>query len=540
MKFRLLSLLLCILIQPAYLSAQMALEDAPPKDWFHLDEKQDGFRGISTKQAYQLLKKRKSTPVTVAIIDSGVDIEHEDLKSKIWINTDEIAGNGQDDDQNGYVDDVHGWDFIGGADGEDINQETFELTRIYRNLKEKYEGKNPTELKKEEREEYAYYQKIEKDYQEKIEEIKTIADQYEEFQQTIYIIEQVTQTIQEHLDKESFTLEEVQAIETDEERLSVSKKIMEDLLSRGASLEEVQEQIAGDEAYFKYYLDQLKYGYNLDFDPRTVVGDKVDDLEEKYYGNNEVTGPDAEHGTHVAGIVGADRDNKLGIQGVANNVQLMIIRAVPDGDERDKDVANAIRYAVDNGARVVNMSFGKDYSPHKSVVDEAVQYAEKKGVLLIHAAGNDGANIDEADNFPSKDYLNGKRASNWIEVGASSWGGQDNFVGDFSNYGQDQVDIFAPGVSMYSTVPEQQYEDLQGTSMAAPVVTGVAALLMSYFPDLDATEIKEIILKSALRYDQSVNKPGTRSEEVAFAKLSQTGGIVNAYEAVKMALKKSK
>ncbi|MEO1655581.1 MAG: S8 family serine peptidase [Bacteroidota bacterium] len=286
-----------------------------------------------------------------------------------------------------------------------------------------------------------------------------------------------------------------------------------------------------------YFENQLNYGLNPEFDPRDIVGDDYSNTQERNYGNNEVIGPDATHGTHVSGIVGALRDNDLGMNGIAQDVKIMVLRTVPDGDERDKDVANAIRYAVDNGARIVNMSFGKDFSPEKSVVDEAVQYAEKKGVLLIHAAGNDGENIDEAPNYPTRFYLNKKEASNWIEVGASSWGNDGaTFVASFSNYGKRKVDIFAPGVDVYSTVPGQKYKNENGTSMAAPVVSGVAALLMSYFPELTYDKVKDIILKSARKYSQSVKKPGEDSVETSFEDLSSTGGVVNAYEAVNMAL----
>ena len=284
-----------------------------------------------------------------------------------------------------------------------------------------------------------------------------------------------------------------------------------------------------------HYTTAVEYGYNLEFNSRSIVGDNPDNLYEKGYGNNDVEGPDARHGTHVAGIIGANRNNDLGIKGIADNVRIMSVRAVPNGDERDKDIANAILYAVDNGAQIINMSFGKSFSPQKEAVDKAVQYAESKGVLLIHAAGNDGDDLDKQPNYPTKTLSNGTESKTWLEIGASSWGADENFVGSFSNYGKKSVDLFAPGVQIYSTIPNNEYEDLQGTSMASPATAGVAALLLSYFPELTADQVKNILKQSTRKFDGlKVTKPGS-SEDVPFSQLSVTGGLVNAYEAVKLA-----
>jgi len=304
----------------------------------------------------------------------------------------------------------------------------------------------------------------------------------------------------------------------------------------------IDEALAEFKQAYDTYRVIVEYGYNENFDSRKIVGDNYNNVYEKGYGNNDVTGPDALHGTHVAGIIAANRKNNLGIAGIADNVKIMSVRTVPNGDERDKDVANAIIYAVDNGASVINMSFGKSFSPQKEAVDKAVKYAEKKGVLLVHAAGNDGEDIDKENNFPTRKYLDGKEAKNWIEIGASSYGADDDFVASFSNYGKKGVDVFAPGVEIYSTVPDNHYLIEQGTSMAAPMVTGIAAMLMSYFPELSAEEVKDIIKKSTRKFDGlKVVEPGTK-KKVELSDLSNTGGLVNAYEAVRMAqeLKKSK
>jgi subtilisin family serine protease len=300
-----------------------------------------------------------------------------------------------------------------------------------------------------------------------------------------------------------------------------------------ADIDQVLEEFT---EYVEYFEVQAKYGYNTEFDSRAIVGDQYSNLNEKGYGNSDVKGPDAEHGTHVAGIIAANRKNNVGIKGIADNVKIMSVRTVPNGDERDKDVANAILYAVDNGAHIINMSFGKSYSPDKEIVDKAVKYAESKGVLLIHAAGNDGNNTDEEVNYPSRYYQDNKEARTWVEVGASAWGADNSFVATFSNYGKKTVDLFSPGVQIYSTIPENKYKDNDGTSMASPATAGVAAILMSYFPDLTAVQVKDILRQSTRKFDNlKVVRPGGK-DEVQFKELSSTGGLVNAYEAVKLAM----
>ncbi|HRO72206.1 MAG TPA: S8 family serine peptidase, partial [Saprospiraceae bacterium] len=281
--------------------------------------------------------------------------------------------------------------------------------------------------------------------------------------------------------------------------------------------------------------------YNPDFDPRkTIVMDDYNNPRERNYGNNDVTGPDPLHGTHVAGIVGAVRNNNIGMDGVATNVKLMSVRTVPDGDERDKDVANAIRYAVDNGASVINMSFGKGFGTHKDVVDEAVKYAASKDVLLVHAAGNSAQNNDVVASFPNAPYdkktgflffKKNRMAKNWIEVGALNYKDGEDAAAPFSNYGQTRVDLFAPGMKIYSTMPDNEYAELQGTSMAAPVVAGVAAVIRSVYPKLTAEQVKEAIMKSVTPLNHNVKVPGTK-EIQPFSKLSVSGGVVNLYNAL--------
>ncbi len=494
----------------------------PPNNWFHLDPASSTYPGISTEEAYQFMGSKPARKVIVAVIDSGVDSAHEDLQGKLWVNSDEIAGNGQDDDNNGYVDDVHGWNFIGGSDGTNVDNDTYELTREYVRLQRERGGQSGKKKRKDEE----YYQSIVRSYRAKVSELQ---QQREQFTGTAVAFRRFNQLFTAYLAVDSLTLDTLQSVQSPDQLIAYGQQFMEYALQAGID----EKGIEDAEAYFRSALD---YGYDTTFNTRTIVGDNYADLSERDYGNRDVTGPDATHGTHVAGIIAANRDNTLGGKGIAEAAEIMIVRAVPDGDERDKDVANAIYYAVDNGANIINMSFGKSYSPDKTVVDEAVRYAQERNVLLVHAAGNDGKSVDKTPNFPNASLNGGKiKAPNWIEVGASSWKLNDGLPAEFSNYGKKNVDVFAPGVDIYSSTPNDSYEQLDGTSMAAPVVSGVAALLMSYFPDLTAEQVREIILESAIPYrDLPVKRPGDE-KEIKFSSLSSTGGVVNVLAAVKMA-----
>ena len=505
--------------------AEVALTSAPD-EWFLLDATDGGFPGVSVDKAYAALEgKEPARTVVVAVIDSGVDTEHEDLEGKIWTNEDEIPGNGVDDDENGYVDDVHGWNFIGGEDGSNVDYDTFELTREYVKLGEEFEGMKASDVPDDQRERYDYYQEVKTAFEERV---ASTRQQLEEVGAFEVAVRRASALLRQHLGKEEITPADLEGISPMQGDLGQAKQVMAFMFANGIdeeTLGQYKEQLEGD----------LQFRLNPEYDPRSVVGDDYADVRERGYGNNDVAGPDPEHGTHVAGIIAANRENEIGAQGVAAPVEIMVIRAVPDGDERDKDVANAIRYAADNGAQVINMSFGKSYSPEKFVVDAAVRYADSLGVLLVHGAGNDGKDVDVADNFPSKTFRDGQQTDNWIEVGATSWKSGPDLIATFSNYGRNEVDVFAPGVDIYSTLPGQEYGDRDGTSMASPVVAGVAALLMAYFPDLTAEEIRDVLLQSAVRHPGPVNRPGAEGGQVDFSELSSTGGVVNAYEAVEMA-----
>ncbi|MBX6364472.1 MAG: S8 family peptidase [Gemmatimonadetes bacterium] len=497
-----------------------------PAAWQLMDEETDHVRGISAARAVRelLAGKQPKQEVVVAIIDSGVDTAHAALRDRLWTNPKEIAGNGKDDDGNGYVDDVHGWNFIGGTDGRDVDHDTYEVTRLYVALKAKCEEKKPAVPTGSV--DCSRYPQIQRDFEAKRREAEENAQQVRAIGGAYTT---ATTILKQFLMTDSLSTAKVSAIQTTRTDVQQAQQIYLQLAANGITgdaLDEARHEFEG----------QLEYGLNPSYDPRAIVGDNYADPTERRYGNTDVTGPDALHGTHVAGIIGAIPGNAAGVQGIAPAVRLMIVRTVPDGDERDKDVANAIRYAADNGARIINMSFGKAYSPYKAAVDEAVKYAQSKGVLFVHAAGNDAEDLGQAENYPSRTYLDGGVAENWIEVGASSWKTADSLAASFTNYGQKQVDVFAPGVDILSTVPGGGFRRESGTSMAAPVVSGLAALILAYYPNLSAADVKRIILESATRYPtESVLKPGGSGEHVAFGSLSATGGIVNAYNALKLA-----
>ncbi|MCB0570359.1 MAG: S8 family peptidase [Phaeodactylibacter sp.] len=534
MKLRVKLVCWSFLLSVLFVQAQ----NSAPANWFNLDLQKDGVPGLSTERAYQeLLKGKKSKTVVVAVLDSGVDYEHEDLKDVMWVNVDEIPGNGIDDDHNGYIDDVHGWNFLGNANGENVFHDNHEVTRLYRKYKAQFEGKDESRLSKKEKEEFALYKQYEKVVESKLAETEEEAG-------TFIAISTAINNLADEIGKENISLDDLKNFKTDNPLMAYAVQVSQALMaSQGQSFEQLRKDISEYADYLQWEYD---YHYNPDYDPRPIVGDNYADPYDRNYGNNDYCGPYAQHGTHVAGIIAAKRDNGLGMNGVADNVRIMAVRTIPDGDERDKDVAAAIVYAVDNGASVINMSFGKGASPLKNVVDEAVKYAEAHDVLIVCAAGNDHKLITSENNFPNDRYakrgflgiFGRKYASNWIEVGAINWKTGDELVAPFSNYSHDDVDVFSPGMEIYSTVPSNGYENLQGTSMAAPAVAGLAAMLRSYFPSLTAAQVKQVIMESAVKQKYKVLEPGEEGSGrnfVPFGTLSVTGGMVNAYEAVKLA-----
>lgn len=497
----------------AVTAKQAELTEDQLENWMHLDLLTDTIPGMSVNKAYaELLKDLTPKKVIVGVVDSGVDIEHEDLKNVVWTNEDEIPGNGIDDDKNGYIDDIHGWNFLG-----DITDENLEMTRIVK------AGDDGSEMYKEAKAQF------DKDLQE-------ATQNKMRYEQMLQATKNADAIVSEKLGTKDYTKEDLAKIDATTPELQQSVSILSRMLSYAPSVAEISEQLEGG---IEYFSDQLNYNLNTSFDARGVLGDNPDDFSDNKYGNNNVIGPDKEealHGTHVAGIIAAQRNNGIGMNGVANSVEILAVRAVPNGDEYDKDIALGIRYAVDNGAKVINTSFGKAYSPHAEWVYDAIKYAAEKDVLIVNAAGNDTHNLDEINVYPNDAVgTDAEISDSFLTIGALNYEYDANLVATFSNYGKYNVDIFSPGVKIYATIPNNEYKYLQGTSMASPAAAGVAALIRSYFPKLKASEVKQIIMKSGLAPNMKVNIGGDPTNVVNFADLSQSGKIVNAYNALILA-----
>jgi cell wall-associated protease len=510
-------------------------------DWQLADFAKDSVYGSSVTKAYnELLKGKKSHTVIVAVIDAGIDTAHEDLLGHIWTNKKEIPGNGIDDDHNGYVDDLHGWNFLGGKDGRNITSESLESEREYYRLNQVYAGfTDSSGVPDAKKTEYPYWLKLQKER--KADSLKAVSN--------ISFLAPVVATFNSadsiwklRLHEDSVSMADIKTAMASDTVMTVAdslgKKVVSMYEMRHIPGDLKLEEIMSGVSTFLTGLKNKIAGYSMDPNAkrRDIVKDDFTNIKDRNYGNPNVNAGTPTHGTHVSGIIAATRNNDIGMNGVDDNVFIMAIRAVPDGDERDKDVALAIRYAVDNGAQIISMSFGKAYSPQKSFVDDAVKYAAQKDVLLVHAAGNEGKDLDTTQNYPSAEYLNNKgKAANYITVGANAGGPDSLLAASFSNYGTKEVDLFAPGVSVYSTLPGNKYASFSGTSMATPVVSAIAALVLEYYPKLTALQLKYVLEHSVATYpDDMVRVPGGKTK-VKFSTLSRTGGIVNAYNALKLA-----
>ncbi|MCX6180377.1 MAG: S8 family serine peptidase [Bacteroidetes bacterium] len=483
------------------------------RDWFNGDPKTDKSNGVSTNKVYaELLANKKSEKkIIVAVIDAGVEIDHPDLVGAIWTNTKEIPNNGIDDDKNGYVDDIHGWNFMVNADTS-VAIENYEATRILR-----YKKNNELELRGISTNDVKTAQEI---YDKAKSELK------ETEYKNLFFIDSVYHKM---TGKSDYTFADIKQSTP----ITYGELYLQKL---AAKIEKAGENIADFRDALKHYRNAWDYQLNLDYEARPTLkkGDR-------YYGNNDYEGPYADHGTHVAGIIAGNRNNNIGTRGIAHDVVLiMSVRTVPDGDERDEDVANGIRYAVDNGANIINMSFGKGVSFDKKLVYDAIQYALDHDVLLVHSAGNDAEDIDVVTTYPNCDFIVDRKNTSFLTIGALKSVTNKKMLAEFTNYGKTSVDIFAPGYDIYSTTPDYKYEFKSGTSMATPVVVGVAALIWAYYPNLTAVQIKQILMESAIDLKtKKVLLPG-KKEKILFGELCVSGGILNAYQAIVMAEKMSK
>lgn len=513
-----------------------SLSEEEMQRWSHADLRKDTIPGMSIAKAYEFLGEKKGVEVIVAIADSGVDIEHEDLREVAWVNPKETVKNNIDDDKNGYVDDIHGWNFLGNASGKIVNEDQLEITRLVKKGMDKFGNKKEDQISEKEKSDYRNFLKLKEEFKKSTEKNTKEKQKIAEAEARLNELEESFSAVKSYLGKDSYTIEDLKKATPNNANLAAKIAEVTTLLNRGLTEKEMleyKEQLLN----YKEGLEKGKH-YDLDFNVRQTLGDDLYDINDMFYGNNNVIGSkDKEsHGTHVAGIVAASRNNGKGVNGIANNVKIMTVRVVPDGDEHDKDVALGIRYAVDNGAKIINTSFGKRFSPNKEWVFDAIKYAAKKDVLIVNAAGNDGKNIDIRKTYPNdSEDLKKELADNVLTVGAMSVNYNENLPASFSNYGKINVDIFAPGAAIYAPVPKDKYASNSGTSMAAPSAAGVAALVRSYYPKLSAKQVKHILMNSGIKINFEVIKPGTEYEKVPFEDLCVSGRIVNAYNALKMA-----
>ena len=516
---KLLSIILCLIVSTSFGQSNQStsestkkLRSEAKKEWHNLSFKSDKVYGTEANRVYaEILESSKpKKKIVVAVIDSGVDTEHEDLKGSIWRNDDEIAGNGIDDDKNGFIDDVHGWNFLVDSSGNDVIYDNMEATRVLRLSRQ---------LKKDEQ---PYPDWLTEDI------LKKAADIYNESSQEMsglgqfsMVFKKIDSTARAEIGKDDYTFEDVKNLEGENEDIKITKRVFSIFHKLGIEKSDLQEMGSQSDKYSAYWL-------NFDFNPKAGMPSSGSE-----YGNNHYGGEHSEHGTHVAGIIAATRENNIGAQGVAyGSAEIMVLRAVPDGDERDLDVANAIRYAADNGANIINMSFGKGISPSKKLVYDAMEYAATKNVLIIHAAGNDSEDIDVTDNYPNDDGLDDAGKKSFLCIGATSPTKGKKLLASFSNYGNESVALFAPGEDIYSTLPGNKYGYRSGTSMAAPVASGAAALVWSLHPELTAVELQELLINSATDLgDKKVLIPGQKSKE-SFKNLCKSGSVINAFSAL--------
>lgn len=524
-KMKLLAFLM-LFVLPEISKAQ---RESYPLDWFLRDVEQDSMFGTGVHRIYkELLPGKKPASLIVAVIDSGFDTTAQMLRPVLWRNLGEIVGNGKDDDHNGYTDDIHGWNFMGTRDGDSQSRGVPEELRTYSWLLKTYKG-DMRKMPQEERDLFVSlyrtygirkveYERESIEAQEKLKEIKRIKKQA-----------WFKKAYKEHMVRKA-----TEPVLTNEEKI--------EMLKAGKPLPRVEldtvEKILTQERILLRTIESDKELFTIAFDIRKVIGDDPYDMNDRKYGHPYFPiASCSKHGTHVASTIGGVQEPNSGVYGIAQGVQIMLLQVVPPGgDEEDKDIALAIRYAVDNGAKVINMSFGKytALSSTQKWIEEAMDYAAAHDVLIVRAAGNNSKNIDQVNVYPGRPSKPETQAC-YICVGAHGSNlravDKNNKLVIFSNYGKKSVDLFAPGHNIYSQVPGG-YAQQSGTSMASPVCAGVAALIRMYYPSLTAAQVKDILMKTVTPCNQTckfVRIP------LKFSDMSISGGMLNGYEAMKLA-----
>lgn len=522
--------------------------------WYQKDIKEDLIPGISLDKWYRLNKKKPETKsIIVAVIDTQIDINHEDLQGQLWRNEKEILNNGIDDDHNGYIDDISGWSFIGTKSGGYVVWSNYEYVRIVREWGPLFAGKTESQIDDQDLYKYKEYHRAQKLLEDKN---KYYNNWFKSLNHNVAIYPLVKDTLKYFFPKEDYTYKQLDSMykkykindknfkqrrdDNDRDLGALIDCMMASLEVNQKTLEDIQDK--------QTQLDSVvNKNLNIEYDERLLIGDNPNVLE-KGYGNNNVSNNKVghrsfqDHSTKVSGIIAANRKNNIGIKGIVQDVKIMPLNISPSGDEYDKDIAMAIRYAVDNGAKIINMSFWKEFSLHKEWVFDAFKYAEEHDVLLVNISGNDGLDIDKNPSYPNDNNFDDfeEVCSNFIKVGSISNKLDSMLVSDFSNYGKQNVDLFAPGDEIYSTGAGNSYKFDSGTSLAAPMVSGTAALIWSYYPKLTVQEVKQIILDSGTAYNLEVIVPGTKDKKVPFSELSKSGKVLNVYDAMQLAEKVSK
>ena len=521
-------------------------------NWYKEDFTSDSIPGISLIKTTSKLKDSKKS-IIVAVIDSQIDTYHEDLKDAIWTNKKEIPNNGIDDDHNGYTDDINGWNFLGTRSGNYIVWANFDYTRIVREYAPIFKDKKSEEIPNKDKIKYQQYLRA-VEYQDKI---STYYSNYlKSMEYNILLFNKTNDTLKYFFPKENYTYNQLDSLyrkykindKPYHERRNTNDQDLGALInSQMANLE------LGLTSYekiveHKTHIDSVLHkNCNINYNERISIDDNAD-ISIKGFGNNKVNAKIKgitvinDHSTKVSSIIAANKKNGKGIEGFNDSIKIMPLSISCSGDEHDKDVALSIRYAVDNGAKVINMSFGKEFSMYPEWVKEAFQYAEKHNVLIAHASGNNGFNIDENPIYPN-DYLydnNPEVSHNFINVGSINKNYGEKMVSSFSNYGKNNVDLFAPGEDIYTAIPDNKYSFDSGTSLAVPMVSGTAALIWLYYPELTVQQVKQIILESGASYDLEVIVPGTKDKKVKFSELSKSGKVLNVYNAMQMAKKISR
>lgn len=493
--------------------------------WQLKDLSQDGVFGISAIKAYAYLQTKPSKQVIVAVIDSGIDTAHVDLKKVIWTNSNEIPGNGLDDDHNGYIDDVHGWNFIGDEKGRE------DVSYLGNSNKHFFDSLGYTAVPAVYRDGYQSFKRMSEEYYGHVQNLTSFIADLRENRETL-------NTITENIGKPQPVPDDFLKYKphNEQERIVIGR--VTKALPSYKDLDQYRKlEIDTLITRARYH---LSHGLNGDLTNATpeLPADGTPDITNDPAGLVTQINQTAFHGTHVAGIIAGTGKNGLGAMGIANNARIMVLKVNSVIRElRDVNLARAIRYAADNGARVINLSMGKYYTWKKNIVDEAIKYAMSKNVLIVQAAMNNGIDLDKTTLYPNRNYSDGHPAGAYLVVGASGLHNDSLLLASFSNYGAMTVDLFAPGVEIYSTIPGSTYEAWNGTSMAAPVVSGLAAMIMQYFPDLTATEVKDIIIASVNKVQGNVRiqDENGNNKFILFAKTCMSGGIVNAYNAVLLA-----